>query len=60
MLLSIAPLGAVRLAHAQTSGLTLAWQDCRAPIGNGATNQTFGCGVTFVEFPLFPTLRLTT
>lgn len=59
LLLSIAPLGTVRPAHAQTSGLTLAWQDCRAPIGNGAANQTFGCGVTFVEFPLFPTLRLT-
>lgn len=51
-------LAATRIAHAQTSGLSLGWQDCRTPDGIGSGNQSFGCGVTFAEFPLFPTVRL--
>jgi len=43
---------------APAQGLSLAWQDCRAPAGTGSTNQSFGCGSNISEFPLFPVFTL--
>ena len=40
------------------AGLSIAWQDCRPPLGGGFTDQAFGCNSDIVEFPLFPSFSL--
>jgi len=40
-------------------GLSIAWQDCRLPVGGGFSNQASGCGAVTIEFPLFPSFSLT-
>ena len=40
------------------SGLSIAWQDCRAPLGGGVDNLDFGCLSDIQEFPLFPSFSL--
>lgn len=48
------------LAHAQSPGVSLGWQDCRGGGGAGGANQDFACVVPANDLPLFPTLTLTT
>jgi len=43
---------------ASSAGLSIAWQDCRPPLGNGFNNQNFGCASDIQEFPLFPSFSL--
>jgi hypothetical protein len=43
---------------AQASGLSIAWQDCRPPLGSGFSNQAFGCLSDIQEFPLFPSFSV--
>jgi hypothetical protein len=45
---------------AVAQGLSLAWEDCRAPAGAGLTNRGFGCVSNIVEIPLFPSFTLAT
>src|SRR5690349_2888207 len=40
------------------SGLSIAWRDCRPPLGGGFVNQSFGCASDIQEFPLFPSFSL--
>ena len=40
------------------SGLSIAWQDCRPPLGGGFNDQVFGCLSDIQEFPLFPSFSL--
>ena len=40
------------------AGLSIAWQDCRPPLGSGFLNQGFGCASDIQEFPLFPSFSL--
>ncbi len=46
--------------HAQPVGvgLSLGWDDCRSSPGTGSLNRRFGCGVTLLDMPLFPAVRL--
>ena len=39
-------------------GLSIAWQDCRAPGGGGFDTQAFGCLSNISTFPLFPAFVL--
>jgi len=43
---------------ARGSGLSIAWDDCRVPLGSGNPNKLFGCGSDIQEFPLFPSFSL--
>jgi len=45
-------------ADTLAAGLSLAWQDCRAPVGFGLENLANGCLSEILELPLFPGFRL--
>ena len=53
-------LAAAIPALARSEGLSLAWQDCRAPGGSGQLLQAPGCTSNILEIPLFPTFTLAT
>jgi len=40
------------------SGLSIAWHDCRPPLGFGFISQSFGCSSDISEFPMFPSFSL--
>jgi len=40
------------------AGLSIAWQDCRPPLGGGFVNQASGCASDIQEYPLFPSFSL--
>jgi hypothetical protein len=56
LLLACAALASGPAASAQ--GVSLAWEDCRAPAGAGLLNRNFGCGSNISEFPLIPVFTL--
>ena len=43
---------------AAAAGLSIAWHDCRPPLGGGFISQAFGCGSDLAEFPMFPSFSL--
>jgi len=45
---------------AGAAGLSIAWQDCRPPLGSGFNGQSFGCSSDIAEFPIFPSFSLPT
>ena len=45
---------------AAAAGLSIAWHDCRPPLGGGFNTQSFGCGSDIAEFPIFPSFSLPT
>jgi hypothetical protein len=52
-------LGAALAAGpAAGAGLSIAWQDCRPPLGGGFNNQASGCTSDIQEYPLFPSFSL--
>jgi hypothetical protein len=50
--------GCLAARSASGAGLSIAWQDCRPPLGGGFLNQAFGCLSDIQEFPLFPSFSL--
>ena len=58
LLLAVLAVSRPTPAAAQSSGISIGWQDCRTRPGAGGTTQTFGCTNTINDFPLFPALRL--
>ena len=50
--------GCLAAAPAHGSGLSIAWDDCRRPLGTGNTDKVFGCTSDIQEFPLFPSFSL--
>jgi hypothetical protein len=55
LLLLAASLGS---RPAAGGGLSIAWQDCRPPLGGGFNNQASGCASDIQEYPLFPSFSL--
>jgi len=52
-------LAACLAAHpAAGAGLSIAWDDCRPPLGSGFNNKLFGCASDIQEFALFPSFSL--
>ena len=43
---------------ATAAGVSLAWQDCRPPLGSGFLSLSFGCQSDIQEFPLFPSFTI--
>ena len=56
--LTIGPAAAGGLGIGSAPGLSLAWLDCRDPVGAGAANFAPGCGSDIQEWPLFPSFSL--
>ena len=42
------------------AGLSIAWDDCRPPLGFGNNNKAFGCASDINELPLFPSFSIPT
>jgi len=40
------------------SGLSIAWRDCRPPLGSGFVTQAFGCASDIQEFDFFPSFTV--
>lgn len=60
VLLAITPVASFAGPVTFTPGLSIAWQDCRAPGGAGFDALNFGCASNIVSIPLFPAFVLET
>jgi hypothetical protein len=45
-------------APATAAGLSIAWTDCRPPLGGESLSRSFGCASDIAELPLFPSFSL--
>jgi len=50
--------GGLGVRSATGAGLSIAWLDCRPPLGAGFTNQAFGCNSDIQKFPFFPSFSV--